>query len=667
METKIKFDQQLWQRFVTITQPYWYPTERGGRWTFVALLGILLVIVISTNFLMGAGLSVLGLAVFSDFFQGPGASLIEDMQNLMKTPAPIVASIAFIVSVLAFYSQRRQLKNRWLQWSFLGILLFLSFALNGVNVVLSFAFRFLDNTLAEKNESVFWQFLTVYVILLFVALPIIIFYRYIRIKLGLYWREWLTHFFMNRYFHDRAYYELDSNAGNTEIDNPDQRITEDINAFTIGSTRHAGTLSFLLDVLDSVLSLISFGPILYRISATLTYGLVGYALIGTIIATFIGAKLLRLNFDQLRFEANFRYGMVHIRDNAESIAFYRGESLESKQVFSRFANVLRNFNLLIIWTTLNQMFQWIYNNFSTRLIPYLVVAPLYFAGQSDFGSISQASVAFGIVLGSLSIVVNQIDGLSQFAAGVDRLGKLYEAIEDPTRRLKDRDSMIQSVEDSRLVLDKLTLLTPNSEQTLMRDLSLSLQPDQRLLIVGVSGSGKSSLLRAIAGLWTNGRGVITRPSINQMLFLPQKPYMLLGTLRDQLLYPNILADISDQQLLDILIQVNLADLPEQIGGFDSLQDWSNVLSLGEQQRLAFARILVAKPKYVILDEATSALDVFNEKMLYERLQSMDAVYLSVGHRSSLLKYHDLVLELDGEGGWQILSIQDYSQRLAAAG
>jgi putative ATP-binding cassette transporter len=264
-------------------------------------------------------------------------------------------------------------------------------------------------------------------------------------------------------------------------------------------------------------------------------------------------------------------------------------------------------------------------------------------------------------------VVNQIDGLSQFAAGVDRLGKLYEAIEDPTRRLKDRDSMIQSVEDSRLVLDKLTLLTPNSEQTLMRDLSLSLQPDQRLLIVGVSGSGKSSLLRAIAGLWTNGRGVITRPSINQMLFLPQKPYMLLGTLRDQLLYPNILADISDQQLLDILIQVNLADLPEQIGGFDSLQDWSNVLSLGEQQRLAFARILVAKPKYVILDEATSALDVFNEKMLYERLQSMDAVYLSVGHRSSLLKYHDLVLELDGEGGWQILSIQDNSQRLAAAG
>jgi vitamin B12/bleomycin/antimicrobial peptide transport system ATP-binding/permease protein len=650
---RFRFDRQLWDHFVAIAQPYFYPVERGGTLRFFGLLMVLLVIVVTVTFFLTIGLTFVGKALFTAFFTNLAGGLVKQVNSLVNSPIFYGALVALVVSALIFTSQRSKLRQKWGQWFLLGFLLFLSFVVNGLNVIISFAFRFIDNALNQKEEQTFWQFLFLYAGIIVVAIPIIILYRYVRLKLGLFWREWLTKSFLDRYFSNRSYYELDSNAANTEIDNPDQRITEDVRSFT------GVTLSFLLDILDSILTLISFTAILYSVSKPLTVGLLVYAGFGTTVAVLIGTKLIGINFNQLRLEANFRYGMVHVRDNAESIAFYQGERLEKQQVLGRFGSALRNFDLLIIWQSLINLFQYGYNYF-TRIVPYLIVAPLYFAGQTDFGTIGQSSLAFSQVLGALSLVTNQIETISEFAAGINRLGALDEKLDSPLLPMTESQGITTEISQTHhLALRQLTLQTPNSEQTLVTALSLEVQTNEPLLIVGASGCGKSSLLRAIAGLWTNGSGVIQRPESQDMLFLPQKPYMLIGTLREQLVYPNTRTNISELEIQEALRLVNLEGLPERLGGLDIEKDWGTVLSLGEQQRLAFARILLSQPKYVMLDEATSALDVKNERSLYDLLRSMNLAYVSVGHRPTLLDYHHTVLELNPQASWHVCSADEY--------
>ncbi|MFS8840823.1 ABC transporter ATP-binding protein/permease [Synechococcus sp. W55.2] len=658
--SQFNFDRQLWDRFITVAQPYFYPRVRYGGWIFLGLLAAAMVFVVALMFFVEIGVTLVGQALFPEFFTNVAAGLVAQTERNLSSPVLWVAAISLALSSLCFGAVWRQLRQRWLQWVLLTFLLFLSLTVNRLNVMISFIFRFIDTALQQKEEPTFWQFLIIYGVLIISAIPILVIYRYTRLKLGLFWREWLTDHFLDRYFDQRAYYELDSNAANTEIDNPDQRISEDVRSFT------GTTLSFLLDILDSILTLYAFTGILYGISRPLALGLVVYATIGTAIAILAGRKLIKINFDQLRYEADFRYSLVHVRDNAESIAFYQGEDQELRQILHRFGAALRNFNLLIIWQAIIDIFQYAYNYF-TRIVPYVIVAPLYFSGVRDFGTITQATIAFSQVLSALSIVANQIQSISSFAAGINRLGSFHESLEDPAlRHTGARESNIQTRIAQQLALNHVTLLTPNSERTLVRDLSFALEAGQRLLIVGVSGSGKSSLLRAIAGLWTNGQGSIARPDTQEMLFLPQKPYMLLGSLRDQLLYPKRRRDLTDEDLIRVLAQVNLGDLPERVGGFDVEKDWASTLSLGEQQRLAFARILITQPRYAILDEATSALDVANEKLLYLQLQHLNTTYISVGHRPTLLAYHDLVLELQGNCAWQLWSVQEYGARLALA-
>jgi putative ATP-binding cassette transporter len=483
-----------------------------------------------------------------------------------------------------------------------------------------------------------------------VGTPIVVIYRYIQQKLGLSWRRWLTNYFLAKYLENHAYYQLNSND---KIDNPDQRIAQDINSFTNIS------LSFLLILLGSIIDLISFTYILLSISIPLTLLLVVYAIFGTLITVWFGKRLIGLNYNQLRREADFRYGLVHLRDNAESIAFYGGEEPESLQIQQRFVEALRNFNLLIGWQRNLGFFTTGFNYFVV-ILPSLVVAPLYFAGKTDFGSISQADFAFGQVLGALSIIVTQFEDISAFAAGTNRLGTFMETLNLSTEEASLGKTVIDREIDSNLSIKHLTLLTPNYQQTLIQDLSLQLESGSSLLIMGASGTGKSSLLRAIAGLWQAGTGKITLPPLTEIMFLPQRPYMLLGSLRSQLLYPQTNKEIEDSELVQILQQVNLADLPNRVGGFEIELDWADILSLGEQQRLAFARLLLRQPRYAILDEATSALDVENEKHLYQQLRQITAGFISVGHRSSLIKYHQQILELKGNSDWQITPAQNFS-------
>ncbi|WP_245894151.1 SbmA/BacA-like family transporter [Chamaesiphon polymorphus] len=392
---KFRFDRQLWQRLVEIAQPYFYPPGARSSRQFLFLILTQLVFVVSFTFFFVVALSLIGFQFAPQFFAGLvnqiiylkflsslGKSSLEIFQNLLTFLPAYIFLVLLIASGGIFYAYRHKLQGREKQWLILGLLLFLAFIVSSLNVLISYVFRFIDNALNGRDPKVFWEFLWVYGITLVVAIPILIGYRYTRRKLALFWRAWLTNTLLKDYFSNRSYYELDSNAANTDIDNPDQRITEDVNSFT------TTVLDLILDILNSVLDLIAFTGILYSISTELTFGLVGYVSIGSILAIWIGTKLIKINFNQLRLEGDFRYGMVHVRDNAESIAFYQGETLERNQVEGRLSRAIRNYDLLIIWFALLDIFQYAYNYFA-RLVPYLIVAPLYFAKKVEFGTIGQ--------------------------------------------------------------------------------------------------------------------------------------------------------------------------------------------------------------------------------------------------------------------------------------
>jgi putative ATP-binding cassette transporter len=542
-------------------------------------------------------------------------------------------------------------EEKWKAWGLLALLVLLLLGQTKFAVLFNEQTGEFTSALAARDEERFWDAIRFCLGLLIVAVPIYAFYYFVRDKLGIHWRRWLTNHFLDCYFSKRHFYELNANAG---IDNPDQRISEDINTFTQRS------LYFLLILIGAVLQLVAFSSVLWDISRELVYFLVVYAIFGTLVTLVVfGKPLIGLNFLQLRREADFRFGLVRIRENAESIAFYRGEEQESLQVRRRFAEAFNNYNRLIRSQLFLNLFQYAYG-LLTIVLPSALIAARVLSGELEVGSAVQAAGAFAAVLSAISVIVENFESLSRFAAGIDRLSGFSKVLAcEPAGRMQNR-GMIESVADSRLALEHVTLQTPNYERTLLRDISLVISPGAGLMIVGDSGSGKSSLLRAIAGLWYSGSGRIMRPDPEDILFLPQQPYMILGSLRSQLLYPNKDRPIPDAELLRLLERVNLSDIAERFGGLDVELDWEKVLSVGEQQRVAFARVLLTKPGYVMLDEATSALDNANEESLYRQLAATSTTIVSVSHRSTILKYHRDVLELSGDGAWQLRPAEGYS-------
>lgn len=539
------------------------------------------------------------------------------------------------------------------KWKATGLLVLLVALLLGQT---GFAVLFNEQTgeftsaLAAHDSERFWQAIRWCLALVAGAVPIYAFYYFVRDTLGNHWRRWLTHRFLVGYFRDRHFYELNARA---DIDNPDQRIAEDINTFTQRS------LFFLLIFIGAALQLIAFSQVLWSIAHELVYFLVVYALAGTLLTVFVfGKPLIGLNFRQLQREADFRFSLVRVREKAEPIALYRGEPQERQQVWRRFIRAFDNFRQLIRNQLFLNLFQYGYSML-TIVLPSALIASRVLSGELEVGRAIQAAGAFAAVLSAISVVIENFEGLSRFAAGIDRLDTFFKLLSSPADREAPQESTIASVQDTRLALDRVTLQTPRRERTLIQNLSIDVLPGQGLLIVGASGSGKSSLLRALSGLWYAGSGTIFRPEAQDLLFLPQQPYMFLGTLRNQLLYPDLDRPATEAQLLDLLVRVNLPDLAQRFGGLDTEMDWEKVLSIGEQQRLACARVLLVQPRFAILDEATSALDVANETQLYRQLLSTRATLVSVGHRTTLLAYHQQVLELTGDGHWRVHSAQDY--------
>lgn len=543
-----------------------------------------------------------------------------------------------------------RMEEKWKAWGLLVLLVLLLLGETGFAVLFNEQTGEFTSALAARNGERFWNAIWLCLGLLIGAVPIYALYYYVRDKLGNHWRRWLTNRFLDSYFRDRNFYELNANAA---IDNPDQRIAEDINTFT------GRSLYFLLILIGSILQLVAFSSVLWSISRDLVYFLVFYAIAGSLITVYVyGKALIGLNFRQLRREADFRFSLVRVRENAESIAFYRGETQELQQVKRRFTGAFDNFNKLIRSQFFLNLFQYAYSML-TIVLPSAIIASRVLSGELEVGRAVQAAGAFAAVLSAISVIVDNFESLSRFAAGIDRLDTFSKVLDSQPAGRTRAGGVIESVEGTRLALECVTLQTPNHERILVRDLSIAIQPGEGLMIVGTSGSGKSSLLRAIAGLWYAGSGTIIRPRPEDILFLPQQPYMMPGTLRSQLLYPHKDRQISDAELLGVLERVNLPDMAERFGGLDEEMDWEKVLSIGEQQRLAFARVLLTRPRFAMLDEATSALDIANEASLYRQLMATNTTLISVGHRSTILKYHKQVLELTGEGQWQTQPAEGY--------
>lgn len=560
---------------------------------------------------------------------------------------PHILKKFFILSKAFFNGSSKRQARMWFT-----ILMGLCVAVGAVQVLTSYALKDTISGLTSRNREAWIAGIWKFIAICFVSVPIGVFYRYSQERLSLAWRKWLTQTLIKRYFFNRAYYRI---RASESVDNPDQRIAEDVKLFT------TGVLNFFLVIVNSIVTLVSFLVILWGISQLLVGVLFLYAAVGTAVSMLFGRKLVGLYFNQYQKEAGFRYGLVRVRDNAESIAFFRGEKREHRDLIQRLGEVLDNSLWIIGWTRNLGFFTNGYN-YLAILIPGLIVGSIYINGTIEFGVVTQAEGAFAAVLAALSVVIAQIEGLSSFSAGIRRLGDLWDNLDDfDAEDARDAEASKIGVneEGMHLKLDKVTVKTPGGEKTLARELSFALGKQGSLLIMGESGSGKSSLLRTIAGLWQSGSGSIERPAQKHLMFLPQKPYMVPGSLRAQLMYPLNEEDSDDAAISKIVEEVNLGDILARVGGdLNKVVDWTNVLSLGEQQRVAFARLFLKKPAIAFLDESSSALDESNERFVYEKLRESGIAYVSVGHRSTLKEFHDDLLVLKADGSNSLSSLKD---------
>ena len=531
----------------------------------------------------------------------------------------------------------------------------MSLGLVWLNVQFNHWYNDFYNTFQTKDQGEFYRQLLKFTLLAFAYIIVAVYRFYLQQMLQIEWRTWLNDNFLADWLKDRAYYRMQLLDRGT--DNPDQRIAEDLRMFV------DSTLSLGLGLLSSVVTLVSFVAILWTLSGVLSFTVSGthvsiagymvwfallYAIAGSWLTHLIGKPLIGLNFDQQRFEADYRFSLVRLRENSEGVALYRGEGEETENFRARFGNVISNW-----WGIMRKQKQLGFFTISYSqlavIFPFVVAAPRFFSGAIQLGGLMQISSAFGQVQGALSWFIDAYPQFAAWKATVDRLTGFTSTLSHVREESARLDGDRVEGGTSTLALDGLALALPQG-QPLLAPTTLELKRGEHVLVAGPSGAGKSTLFRALAGIWPYWKGKIELPRGGRLLFLPQKPYLPIGTLKHVVCYPGDHRVIGDAEVREALHAVGLGKLA---GDLDRLESWPQVLSGGEQQRLAFARALLNHPDWLFLDEATSALPDEDQAALYrllgERLPRTTLV--SIGHRASLTGFHErrLAWQPSGEG------------------
>ena len=538
------------------------------------------------------------------------------------------------------------------KWSAIGLLVAVV-ALNLFSVWLNVRLNRWNNdfynALQQYNWNEFWYQFGIFGIIAFAMIVDAVYALYLRQILHIRWRRWLTDRYLRHWLDDQHYYRMQLNQAVT--DNPDQRISDDIDSFA------TMTIVLSLGLLNAFVTLLSFLTILWVLSGALTiplgagktisipgymvFAALIYAVGGTLLTRWIGNPLVRLSFDQQRYEADFRFSLVRLRENAENVAFYGGEARELDTFQTRFARIIGNW-----WGIIKRRkkLTWLTTGYGQLAIvfPFIVAAPRYFNKVIQLGGLMQIASAFGQVQDSLSFIVNSYTDIAAYQAVVQRLSGFGTRMDEVAAARRAPQPIAIERSGQGVEVNMLDLDLPDG-RPLRQDLALRASPGEALLVTGPSGAGKSTLLRAVAGLWPFGRGHI-RVGDGSALFLPQRPYLPLGSLADALAYPHAAAELPSAGLVDALRAVGLPHLVDRL---DEDGNWAQRLSIGEQQRLAFARVLLARPEIVFLDEATSALDEAAELSLYRLLReaSWRPTIVSVGHHGTLRRFHDTIVDM----------------------
>jgi putative ATP-binding cassette transporter len=556
-----------------------------------------------------------------------------------------------------------------------GLLIILMLGINGLNVVNSYVGRDFMTAIEHRDmDSFVWKAI-VYIGVLAFATVVAVIYRFCEERLGLLWREALTRRLIDLYLARKMFYRLGSGG---KVTNPDQRIADDVRAFT------TTTLSFVLMFLNASFAVAAFSGVLWSISPALLLVTIAYAAGGSYLTVMLGRSLVGLNYSQLDKEANFRSDLIHIRENAEPVALLNREQRMKVLLLHHLDELTENFRNIIKVNRSLGFFTTGYN-YLVQIIPALIVAPLFIHGQVEFGVITQAAMAFAHLIGAFSLIVTNFQSISAFAAVITRLGSLEEAIqqvgvaangvagslaEKPAPETSATAPSLAAgieiaVEDTRIAYENLTLRSPLDGRTLIGNLSISIPAGTRLLILGANDEAKMSLFRATAGLWVSGEGRIVRPAAGLIHFLPERPYMPPGTLRELLVHTGQEHQVSNDRIMEMLATLELESVLERSGGLETQKDWDNVLSLDEQQLLAFARLLLAPPRFVFLDRTSTALGPDEVASMLEMLRKRSITYLMLGRSrhgrrdtDDKLEHYDAILELGSNGDWTWKTVKE---------
>jgi putative ATP-binding cassette transporter len=519
-----------------------------------------------------------------------------------------------------------------------GALLALLLAINGLNVVNSYVGRDFMTAIEQRSMPGFLRMGAIYIGVFAVSTVAAVIYRFTEERLGLLWRHWMTRRLVDRYLQDATYYRLREQA---EIANPDQRIADDVRTFT------TTTLSLLLVWLNGTFTILAFSGVMWTISPLLFAVAVAYAALGSGLTLVFGRPLLWLNYDQSDREASFRAELVHLRENAESVAFLRREDRLRERLLSRIDALVGNLKRVIAVNRNLGFFTTGYN-YMIQVIPILIVAPLFIRGQAEFGVISQSAMAFSHLIGAFSLVVTQFQQISSYAVVMARLGALGEGVER-LEKVAARIEMDDSGEE--LEYQQLSLRSPHHGRLLIASLSARLAVGTRTLVSG-DPEATIALFRATAGLWDSGEGRIVRPPPDEILFLTERPYLPPGTLRQAVVRIGREQDLADARILEVLRELGVDGALEKAGGLDVERDWDEVLSLGEQQMLSFARLALAAPRYAVLDRPETVLGAEAVARALDFLADQAITLVTFASEPALADRHDARIALAADGSWR---------------